>query len=855
MRLRFSLLLAFLFVVPAAAQQLPFPLEVPTDGVSSFSGAIPTHEAVFGHVVGTRHTEPSQVVSYYQAVAAVSDRVTLHQHGKTHEGRPLIHAIVTSPANHARLEQIREANLRLSDSPGDVSDADLADMPTIAYMGYSVHGNEASGTEAALMYLYYLAAGQGEGIDAVLDNTVMILDPLFNPDGRDRFVDWANRNRGTTPVSDPQDREHREAWPGGRTNHYWFDLNRDWLPVQHPESKARITLFHHWRPQVLTDFHEMGGNATYFFQPGIPSRTNPNTPQRNQDLTGDIADFHARILDRIGALYYTRESFDDFYYGKGSTYPDVNGAIGILFEQASSRALLRDTPDGLLDYAYTVRNQFMTSISTGQAVVELRENLLRHQRDFYAEVPDFVRDSDVKGYLISTERGASRVRELVDVLSRHRVQFHRLSRDTEANGMRFRAGDDLIVSLDQPQGRFVKAVMERSTTFTDSLFYDVSAWTLPLAFDLDYAEVTGGTSNLVGDQVMADDIGMGQVVGGRSQVGYLLTWDRYYAPRALYKLQQMGVKPRLLKDPFSALVEGEAMIFERGTVFIPAQPRDATRQTPAGMAVYEAVQKVVAEDHVNAYSVSSGLTPMGPDLGGRRTEVLPQPKMALIVGSGTSAYNAGETWHLISHRFRMPISLLEADDVGNADLTRYNTIIMAGGFYGNVNADAVKRWVRSGGRLITLSSATDWAIRNEMIDLEAKSFDTDSLVAGRPYDEVSDTYGAQGIGGTIFNARLDVTHPIAYSMPETMPVFRNSSRLYEASDAPGTNVAVYTDDPLLSGYVSEERLPLVGGSATVVADGMGRGSIIAFTDNPNFRAFWYGTNRLFMNAVFFGSAF
>ncbi|MEM1094370.1 MAG: M14 family metallopeptidase [Bacteroidota bacterium] len=855
MRSCFSLLLALLCVAPAAAQQLPFPLEVPTDGVSSFSSDIPTHEAVFGHVIGDFHTDPSQTVAYFKAVAAASDRVTFGEYGKSYEGRSLVYAIVTSPENHARLEEIRQANLRLSDSPADVSDADLADMPAVVYMGYSVHGNEPSTTEAALMLLYYLAAGEGEMIDAILDNTVMIIDPVMNPDGRDRFVDWVNRNRGTTPVSDPQDREHREAWPGGRTNHYWFDLNRDWMPVQNPESKARIDLFHHWRPQVSTDYHEMGGNATYFFQPGIPSRTNPNTPARNQELTGAIGDYHARILDRIGALYYTRESFDDFYYGKGSTYPDVNGAIGILFEQASARALLRDTPDGVLDYAYTVRNQFLTSISSAEAVVALREDVLRHQRDFYAEVPEFVRNSDVKGYLISTARGASRVKELVDVLTRHRVRFHRLSRDTQANGMTFRAGDDLIVPLDQPQGRFLKAVMERTTTFTDSLFYDVSAWTLPLAFDLDYAEVTSSTGNLLGDQIMADAIGMGEMVGGRSQVGYLMKWDRYYAPRALYKIQAMGIKPRLMKDPFTAIIDGEEMMFDRGTVLIPAQPRDATGKAPSGMAVFEAVQQVVADDHVNVYSISTGLTPMGPDLGGRRTEVLPMPKMALVVGSGTSAYNAGEVWHLISHRFRMPISIVEASALGGADLSRYTTIIMAGGSYGNVSADAVRNWVRGGGRLVTVSSGTDWAIRNNMIDLEPKTLDLDSLVAGRPYDEINDVYGAQGIGGTIFEAQLDVTHPIAYSMPETMPLFRNSSRLYEPSESPGTNVAVYTDDPLLSGYVSEERLPLVAGSAAVIADGVGRGSIVAFTDNPNFRAFWYGTNRLFMNAIFFGSAF
>ncbi|NBB75306.1 MAG: peptidase M14, partial [Bacteroidetes bacterium] len=325
-------LAALLFHVPDAAvaqgqPELPIAIEAPVPGVNAYDDAIPTPEEVIGHEIGTRHTAPYEVVQYFEAVAAVSDRVTLERHGTTYGDRPLIHAFVTSPDNHDRLDEIRQANRQLSEAPEEVTDAMLQDHPAVAYMGYSIHGDEASGTESAVLLLYHLAAGSGPEVDAALNDIVTIIDPLFNPDGRNRFVNWVNNNRGGTPNADPQDREHDQPWPGGRTNHYWFDLNRDWLPVQHPESQGRIGIFQSWRPQVLTDFHEMGSEATYFFQPGVPDRTNPNTPQRNQDLTGEIATYHADYLDEIGSLYYTRETFDDYYYGKGSTYPDINGAI------------------------------------------------------------------------------------------------------------------------------------------------------------------------------------------------------------------------------------------------------------------------------------------------------------------------------------------------------------------------------------------------------------------------------------------------------------------------------------------------------------------------------------------------
>ena len=843
----------------AGAQDLPLAIDTPVPGVSSYDDAIPTPQAVIGHEIGTRHTRPDQVVAYFEAVAAASDRVTLASHGRTHGHRRLIHAFVTSPGNHSRLEDIRQANVQLVEAPASVSDADLESMPAVAYMGYSIHGDEASGTEAAMLFLYHMAAGQGGDIQAALDNTVLIVDPMMNPDGRDRFVDWANGNRGATATADPQDREHNQNWPGGRTNHYWFDLNRDWLLVQHPASQGRIDLFHQWKPQVLTDFHEMGSEATYFFQPGIPSRTNPNTPQRNQDLTAEIATYHAELLDDIGSLYYTRESFDDFYYGKGSTYPDINGTIGILFEQASSRALKTETSRGVMNYAFTVRNQFTTSLSTLEALTQMRTDLLRHQRTFYSNVDEVLDDEPVQAYIVDMNEHRTRAQALAQVLQRHQVELYDLAETVETDGRTYQPGQAYVVPLDQQQGRFVKSVMERTSSYPDSLFYDVSTWTLPLSFGVKYSAYERGASNLLGDMMDAAAYDGGQLVGGRSNYAYIMEWDHYFAPRALYRLQNSGIHARLMRDGFSARVGGQARSFRPGSIVIQVQQFDVPADT-----VHAAVQRAVERDHVSIYATATGLTPNGPDLGSRGAPILEQPSVALLVGAGgsgsyfggTSAYNAGEAWHLLSDRFEMDISLLNITDMSRADLSRYNTIVMAGGGYGDVPTDAVRQWVRQGGRLIALDSAVEWVVSNEMVALDEKPFDVDSLVQDQPYDQLSDAYGAQGIGGSIFQVDLDNTHPLAYGYDESVAVFRDGTTFFTPSDDPGASVGVYAEDePRLSGYISDDATEVLKGSAAIEGHGVGRGNVVLLHFNPNFRAFWYGTNGLFLNALFFGDAF
>ena len=821
----------------------------------SYDLSVPRPENVIGHKIGDRHTRTSQVVDYFEAIADISDRVILDDHAVSHKGRRLIHAIVTHPENHKNLENLRLENIKISDMPNQMTNAKLEKLPLVAYLGFSVHGDEASGTEAAILLLHHLASGQGDEIDEILKNTILIVDPMFNPDGRDRFVNWVNGNRGVVPTSDLQDREHNQPWPRGRTNHYLFDLNRDWLPVTQPESEGRVKLFHRWRPQFLLDVHEMGANSTYFFQPGIKSRTNPNTPQEGIDLTYKLAPFFAKRLDDIKSFYYSEESFDDFYYGKGSTFGDIHGSVGILFEQASSRARETDSNQGKLTYAFSVRNQYMATLGAVDGLVALRNDFLRYQRNFYAKSADVASKNKVKGYLINLKENRTRAQMLVKTLQRHRIEAYDLKKSITVKGKRFAKGEAIIIPTNQPQTRFIAGIMEKVTTFEDSLFYDVSAWTLPLAFGVDYHEVKQRPDAFLGAKLNAIDINGGKLVGGIASSAYLMPWDRYYNPKSLYQILNAGILPRLATAPFTANINGNELKFKRGTIIIPVVQRDADA-TITSNKVHALMEELVSQDHVNIYATNSAATSSGPDLGGAFQAVLKKPKVAILSGEGTSSYGAGELWHLVDNRMRIPVSFLNATNLNRKKLSKYNTIIFPDGFYSKLDSldiKNLKEWITLGGTLISVQTGSKWIVDKKIIN--ENLIENEKMSLDIPYDQIRPVTGAQRIGGAIFEVKIDNTHPIGYGYNSTHSVFRRGTNFFELSESPSANVARYSNNPLISGYISEEKLSKIKNTASIIAKKQGQGHIVLFADNPAFRAFWYGTNGLLLNAIFFGHTF
>ena len=536
--MKYFLLLLFL-VLPVAIQAQDNPHDfVRTGSVDlsyylpdnvTYDPSIPTPAEVLGFEVGEWHLRHDLLVRYMEAVAAASDRVTLHRYGFSHGLRHMILLTVTHPDNHANIEDIRQRHVSLTD-PSVSRDVNIDDMPVVVWLGYSVHGNEHSGANASLLSAYYYAAAQGPEIETLLRETVILIDPSINPDGQDRFTTWVNSHRNLVQHNtDPRTREFNEPWPRSRTNHYWFDLNRDWMPLQHPESRGRLEMFHYWKPNVLTDHHEMGTNSTYFFQPGIPSRNNPLTPDRNYELTGKLAEFHAKYLDEVNVLYYARESFDDFYVGKGSSYPDLNGTIGILFEQGSSRGHIQESIHGLLGFPQTVRNQFLTSLSTVDGSHQLRNEFLSFLRTHYTTAIDEARSDNVKAWVFGDEYDPARIYHLLDILTRHQIDVYELGRNVSVDGKNFEAGKHYIVPTEQPQYRMVRSLFETRTEFTDSLFYDVSTWSLPHSFNLRHAELGSRAfaGNLLGNKVEDPQFPIGTVYGNQGAYAFVFEWDGY----------------------------------------------------------------------------------------------------------------------------------------------------------------------------------------------------------------------------------------------------------------------------------------------------------------------------------------
>lgn len=801
---------------------------------TSYNQAIPTPQSVIGHEVGEWHVTHDKLVEYMKALAESSERITYENRGTTYEGRPLVLLTITSPKNHQNIDAIREQHIAATEDNISVS---TSNMPVVVNQGFSIHGNEPSGSNAALLAAYYLAAAESSEVKEMLDHMVVLFDPSFNPDGLQRFAYWANSNRSKNLNPDPNDREFSEVWPGGRTNHYWFDMNRDWLPVQLPESKVRLETFHKWLPNILTDHHEMGTNSSFFFQPGIPSRTHPLTPQLNQELTRRIGDFHAKALDKIGSFYYTEESFDDFYYGKGSTFPDINGGIGILFEQASSRGHVQESDNGLLTFPFTIRNQFTAALSTLEAAKHMREDILKYQHDFFKNARSESKKNTANTIIFGDEKDAAKTFELAEILRRHQIKIYELKEDATIDGKKFKRGYSYVVPKNQKNTRLINAMFEKRTTFQDSLFYDVSAWTLPLAFNLDYVEA-GSTSNM-GQQVIDLKMKAGQV-SAKSDYAYLMEWHEYYTPRVLNQILKNDVRAKVAMKQFST----NGNDYDYGTIMIPVQ-----NQSKNADELYTFLNMLAKESHVRIQAVATGLT-QGIDLGSNQFRSLSQPKVAMIVGRGVSPYDAGEIWHLLDQRYDMTLTKLDTDHLDRADLSRYNTIILPSATLSKIAAEKLTTWVENGGTLIGFENAVRWLNTHKFIKLDFKK--SERIAKNVTYEDRSDYNGAQVIGGAIFEAKLDRSHPINFGYKnEKLPLFRGSTIFINPDKQSYNNPIQYTQNPLLSGYVSKQNLDSLSLSVPYQMQRMKRGKVVAFTDNTNFRAFWFGTNKLMMNAIFF----
>ncbi|MFB6249167.1 MAG: DUF4350 domain-containing protein [Salinibacter sp.] len=819
---------------------------------------IPSPAEFLGRDIGSHHTRHARLVAYFRALARRSDRMTITEVGTTNELRSMIYAIVTAPENHANLEQLRRQHLRISDPSASVEN--VGEQPIVVQLGYGVHGDETSSSEVAMLQAYHLVAGQSDAVQRSLQEGIFLIEPVLNPDGRDRHSHWANMHKGDPLVADPLDREHNEVWPGGRTNHYWFDLNRDWFPLTQVESRNRVDFYHRWRPNIVTDYHEMGTNSTYFFEPTEPVNSwNQLVPDRvYTTLTQYFTENWAEALNEIGTPYFTREIYDNSYPGYGSTYPNMYGGIAFVFEQASARGHVQRNEMREVTFPYTIRNQLRTSLATVETAIEQKEVFLNHQRDFYTEALKRAEEFPTDAYVFGHAQDTSRTRAFLDLLLQHEIDVYELGAEYTAGGTTYEPGSAYVVPTRQPEYLMVRSMFEKVTEFPDSTFYDTSAWSAVLAYGLPHTAVQdGGVSR--GDPVTAVPSRRGLGTVPRSTYGYLIDWGDYRAVQALYALQKRGAKAKTAYEPFAASTAGGPYEYPRGSIFVPVQPQSISADS------LHRIMEIAEEDaRINIQSTDTGLTPEGIDLGSENFEALDRPDPLMIVGEGTSAYEAGEVWHLLDTRVDMPITKVDRTDYDRVHLPDYDTMILVSGNYDFLSESQIedlREWIENGGTLITIRRATEWAVEHDLVNDPAltqagSAADTagTETVERRPYGRAEEIEGAQRVGGSIYEVDLDRTHPLAFGIAQkTFPVYRNHRVFLPPTDNPYSTVARYTNEPLLSGYVSEENLDRIRGSGSLMVDEIGDGRIVLFVDNPNFRGFWYGTNKLFFNALFFGN--
>ncbi len=914
MRIRLLAFGVFLLLAPqpAAAQAFEF-----------FPGAqydpgVPTLEKVVGHRWAEKITMHHEVERYLRALDAASPRVTLVSYGQTWEGRTLYYLIVASETNQARIAEIKAAMKKLRD-PRTHTDAEAAAlaaaMPAVAWLGYGVHGNEISSTDAALLTAYHLVAAQNDPVASeILEKVVVLIDPMQNPDGRDRFIQHFRQSVGRWPDADPQAAEHNEMWPAGRFNHYLFDMNRDWFAGTQPESRGRAAAFLDWFPVVYVDLHEMGGNSTYYFAPPAPP-LNPNLPQMQVQWWSVFGKNNAEWFDRFQFDYFTRDVYDSFYPGYGEGWPLFHGAIGMTYEQASVRGLVLERTDRTtMHYRDSVQHHFISSISTLQTAARNREALLKHLREFHRSAIEEGQREAVKEFILPPGRDPGRTAHLAASLMRQGIEVRRAEAPFTAGRVRdygegklqsreFPAGT-FVVSLAQPAKRLAKTLLEKQTSMDEAFLkeqvrrrskrlpeqlYDVTAWSLPLLYDVEcFASELPSTGSLA--LLQDPPRPAGNVHGGPSKLLYLVPWGANAAAQLLAEALREGVRAHMADKSFSL----GAAKYPAGTLIFKVKDNPADLQAR--------LERLAASHGAEVFASDSAWVDEGVSIGSNYVRFIEPPKIALAWNQPASPTSAGWTRYLLEQVYGLPLTPIHTQSLGAADLTKYNVLVLphAGGFGGGYagtlgenGARRIREWVQAGGTLISFGEATRWlteervGLLSTQRELRGGKADTPERPAAAPAPagapatpapspapRPAETAPPKGefnleqfiqperelpdaTPGALFRIKLDTEHWMAAGYDGDAYVMVDSSNIFQPLKLDrGVNVGVYAagDESMASGFTWEASRKQLASKAYLMVQPHGRGLVIAFAEDPNYRAFMHGLNLLFLNAVLFGPA-
>ena len=812
-------------------------------------------EEFLGYKIGTRFTPHWKLVSYFQYAAETAPgMIKLQKYGETNEHRPLYLAFISSEENVRNLENIRMNNLRLANLAKDKM-MPSENAPAIVWLSYNVHGNEASSSEASLLTLFALLDPKNSQTKEWLKNTVVIIDPCINPDGRDRYVNWYNSIVGADYNPRLDAREHREPWPGGRTNHYNFDLNRDWAWQTQVESQQRMKQYNQWMPQVHVDYHEQGVNQPYYFAPAAQPYHEAIT-QWQRDFQVTIGKNHAKYFDKNGWLYFTKEIFDLFYPSYGDTYPVYNGAIGMTYEQGGGPAgglgANTDEGDTLTLYDRAIHH-YTTSLSTIEISSMNAGTLVKEFRKYFNNAVNGM-VGDYKSYVIKNNpEDAERIRSFLQLLDKNEIQYG--GGVGNGKGYNYHTGKedaftiatgDIIVTAAQPKAALIKVLFEPQSKLVDSVTYDITAWSLPYVYGLT-AYASRQNINVSG-KISSDTMQNKPT----ETYGYVIRWQGMLSAKTVAQLLKQDIKLRFSEMPFE--VNGQS--FGRGSIIIIKKGNEKFDD-----ALWPTVAGVCNENNIKMNPVSTGMVDKGFDFGSSKVHPLKAPNVALVTGEGISSNAAGEVWHFFDKELQYPITLINANDLSRAKWDDIDVLIMPDGNYRLLNdkssAEGFYKWIQNGGRVVALESAVaqlsklDWSVihlkKEDEKDTSAKKNPYAALRSfeNRERDEIPVT-----TPGSVFRVDIDNTHPLMYGYPSYYYTLKMDTTIYDFIKEDGWNAGVIKKDNQLAGFVGFKlKKKLKDGLLFGVQD-VGRGAVTYLSDDILFRNFWENGKLMFCNAVF-----
>jgi len=802
-----------------------------------------------GYKIGTKYTRHHKIVDYFKSVAAAKpDMVKLEKYGETNEGRELMLTYIASSENLQKLESIRLNNLRLTGTVKDKETAVVNNAPAIVWLSYNVHGNETSSSEAAMLTLFELVNPNNVQSKEWLKNTVVIIDPCINPDGRDRYVNWFNSMVGTNYNANPQTREHAEPWPGGRSNHYNFDLNRDWAWQTQVETKQRLVKYNQWLPHVHVDFHEQGINEPYYFAPAAEPFHELITNWQREFQT-EIGKNNARYFDKNGWLYFTKERFDLFYPSYGDTYPIYNGSIGMTYEQGGGGRAGLATINGAGDTVTLVdraMHHFTTGIATVETASKNASKVVTEFKKFFDDA-NSAKNYTYKTYVITSDN-ADKISDVEHLLKVNQIEYGVLS-NTNFKGFNYKSLKEevgslkkyhIAISMQQPKSVLATVLLEPKSNLSDSNTYDITAWAVPYAYGVDaYAIKESLTVN-------SKTVESTTTVVPASSYGYLIKYNSFNGSKVLASLLKQGVKVRYADKPFVYKKEN----FDRGTLIVlnagnPTNLHSILTQTIAGTAV-------------QVQTVEGGFMDKGADFGSPDVRFIKAPKIAMLSGEQTSSLGAGEVWNYFDQTLNYPISLFNVADFGRVNLKDYHVLIVPDGNYRTLNdksvTDKLKEFVRGGGKIIAIENAVaqmangEWGIKlkEDKSDEKEKKGDYDAL---KKYDNKEREYLVNSIPGAIYKVDVDNTHPLAYGYPDHYYTLKQDDNIYQFMKD-GWNVGVFKKDAYITGYSGLKVKAKLKDGLVLGVQEMGSGAVIYFAEDPIFRMFWQNGKMLLFNAAF-----